>query len=56
MKVGMVLLNKFYLITKHVAMGKVSGRNFGEFMVIRQIRQCFPHQSFSPYGIFPGYK
>ena len=27
-------------------MGKVGGRNFGEFMIIRQIRQRCP-----PYGI-----
>ena len=31
-------------------MGKIDGRNFGEFMVIRQIRQRFPRQSFPPYG------
>ena len=33
-------------------MEKVGGRNCGEFMVIRQIRQRFPHQSFPPYGSY----
>ena len=27
-------------------MGKVGGRNFGKFMVIRQIRECFPSPKF----------
>ena len=35
------------LITKlYIAMGKVGRRNFGEFMVIRQIRQRFPPPKF----------
>ena len=33
------------LITK-LAMEKVGRRNFGKFMVIRQIRQCFPSPKF----------
>ena len=32
-------------------LGKIGGRNFSEFMVIRQNRQRFPRQSFPPYGI-----
>ena len=27
-------------------MGKVGGRNFGKFMVIRQILECFPSPKF----------
>ena len=45
-KVGMVSLNKFYLRVTKLAMGKVGGRNFGDFMVIRQIRQSFPPPKF----------